>query len=72
MGNTALVGRSEGMTFGVDKVAEGLGIPWEIIFLNSSEIHFFGKERGVHPNAQNLLNHAGSILRVRKRGYINL
>jgi len=60
------------MTFGVDKVAEGLGIPWGMAFLNPSEILFFRKERGVHPKTQNLLNHAGSILRVRKRGYINL
>jgi len=27
MGNSALVGRSEEMTFGVDKLAEGLGSP---------------------------------------------
>ncbi len=59
------------MTFGVDKVAEGLGIPWGMAFLNPSEI-FFQKRKGIHPNDQNLLNHAGSILRVRKRGYINL
>lgn len=60
------------MAFGVDKVAEGLGLPWGMAFLNPSEILFFRKERGAHSNAQNLLNHAGSILRVRKSGYINL
>ena len=66
------IGQKGAFCKGLDKVAERLGIPLGMAFLNPSEIFFIRKERGVHPKAQNLLNHAGSILRIRKRGYINL
>ena len=37
---TLLTGQSEGMQFRVEKVAQGLGIPWGMAFLNSSQIIF--------------------------------
>ncbi len=38
--DTLLTGESEGMQFRVEKVAQGLGIPWGMAFLNSSQIIF--------------------------------
>ncbi|NQZ93196.1 MAG: PQQ-dependent sugar dehydrogenase [Moritella sp.] len=37
---TLLTGQSEGMQFRVEKVAQGLGVPWGMAFLNSSQIIF--------------------------------
>ena len=37
---TLLTGESEGMQFRVEKVAQGLGVPWGMAFLNSSQIIF--------------------------------
>jgi len=38
--DTLLVGKSEGMQFRVEKVAQGLGVPWGMAFLNLSQIIF--------------------------------
>jgi len=40
LAETLLTGKSEGMQFRVEKVAQGLGVPWGIAFLNSSQIIF--------------------------------
>jgi len=37
---TLLTGKSEGMQFRVEKVVQGLGVPWGMAFLNSSQIIF--------------------------------
>ena len=37
---TLLTGESEGMQFRVEKVAQGLGVPWGMAFLNASQIIF--------------------------------
>lgn len=37
---TLLEGKSEGMQFRVEKVAQGLGVPWGMAFLSSSQIIF--------------------------------
>lgn len=39
-----LAGKSEGMSFYVEKIAEGLGVPWGMAFVSNSEIIF--TERG--------------------------
>lgn len=40
MGKPILQGKSKGMAFQVEKVAEGLGIPWGMVFIGPSEILF--------------------------------
>lgn len=39
-----LVGRSEGMDFQVEEVVSGLGVPWGMAFLSSSELLFTERE----------------------------
>ena len=44
---TLLVQQSKGMTFRVEKVADGLGVPWGMAFLSPSEILFTQRDGGV-------------------------
>lgn len=40
MGQSLLNGNSEGMRFQVEKVADGLGVPWGMVFISPTEILF--------------------------------
>lgn len=42
-----LIGRSEGMDFQVEEVASGLGVPWGMTFLNTSDLLFTEREGNI-------------------------